>query len=103
MSAAGANGVASLLSTMGTHPMCFLAGTQFRCPRGVLVPIEGVQAGETLTGIDECNVQPSWSQVCFKAFRQNKEYAYTSQRSIYIDVYVDMNYIVSLGIHVCTH
>ena len=50
-------GVASLLSAVGSHPKCFLAGTMFRCPSGVLVAIEGVQEGETFTSIDGRNVE----------------------------------------------
>merc|ERR1712048_734296 len=57
VSATSANSIASLLSAVGSHPKCFLAGTMFRCPSGVLVPIEGVQEGETLTGIGGRNVE----------------------------------------------
>ena len=53
----GENRSASLLSAVGSHPKCFLAGTMFRCPSGVLVPIEGVQEGETLTSIGGRNVE----------------------------------------------
>ena len=53
----GENRSASLLSAVESHPKCFLAGTMFRCPSGVLVPIEGVQEWKTFTSIDGWNVE----------------------------------------------